>query len=370
MMIVSDYGFNVTATREASINYSNKSRLSELLSSVYLVKILLTAGCYLIIFIFSQLASWTWDKYFLYTVTFSSFAFQSLTPFWFFQGLKKNFLSTAVNFFSKIILVVLALWQITPGTALVVASEVEWSSYLFSFASCNIIILMILKVPLTRPNKEMLVKQLKSGKDIFIATVINWSITGGSLFVLKYFATPEEMGYYGTFTRIVYYAYAIMQPANLAFFPYISSKFSESFEGGLALMKKLSRLYFIALAGLCIAGILSSKLFYELFFDSYFLSRLPHYLLVFYILFLWVCLVLINNFIGLQCLVAMGKDNVYRRYYSLNAIIAIVGFVSLIPSYSTYGAAISIFTGELVLSIILIRFFLKLKSNSPTHNSI
>jgi PST family polysaccharide transporter len=98
---------------------------------------------------------------------------------------------------------------------------------------------------------------------------------------------------------------------------------------------------------------------YNLFFDNRFMQGLPVYLPQFLVLLGWVSLVLINNFLAMQGLVAAGQDRIYRRYYSLNALVAVVLFFVLIPRYSGTGAAWAVFSGEALLTILLIPAFFK-----------
>lgn len=354
LMFISDYGFNVTGTREASVNQNDADKLANTLSSIYIVKIALTLLCYGIIMIFGLIVHMTLPEYALYLATFSAFAFQSLTPFWFFQGIRRNIFITVANLLSKALLVILVFVVIVPGSEILTASLIEWFSYVVALAVSNLVIVFYLKQRFVKPSWKDVKRQFQIGKDVFVSTILNWSVTSGAIILLKYFATNEELGYYGTFTRMIYYVYAVLQPVNQAMFPYISSAFGSHPDSARKWILRLGTFYFLAVGLLLIMGLLLSHKFFELFFDFQFLSRLDGYFICYTILFIWVCIVLLNNFVGIQCLMAARRDAVYRRYYTANAIVAMIGFVILIPCYKGLGASIAILTGEVLLLGLLL----------------
>ncbi|HQQ81692.1 MAG TPA: oligosaccharide flippase family protein [Cyclobacteriaceae bacterium] len=359
LMFVSDYGFNVTGTRDVSMLGDDKRGQAQLLSNIYAVKFALTGCCYLIIFIMAFIAGWTVPVLLLYLATYSAFAFQSLTPFWFFQGIKQNVLITITNLVSKLLLVGLTLHFIVKGSPLVLAPAIEWISYMAAFLMGNAILLTHLHFRLVRPRLVHIRQQLASGKNIFITSLLNWAITSGALVVLKQYADAEQMGYYGTFVRIIYYVFALLQPINQALFPYVSARFAKGRDAAARLIRPVAIGYFILVMLLLVTGLYGSEMMYNLFFDNRFMQGLPVYLPQFLVLLGWVSLVLINNFLAMQGLVAAGQDHIYRRYYSLNALVAVVLFFVLIPRYSGTGAAWAVFSGEALLTILLIPVFFK-----------
>jgi PST family polysaccharide transporter len=82
------------------------------------------------------------------------------------------------------------------------------------------------------------------------------------------------------------------------------------------------------------------------------MDEFVNYRWVLTILIFWVGLYLINNFIGIQYLIASNNDKVYRNYYAMNGIIVLLGFILLIPPLKSLGAAISMCLGEICFSIL------------------
>src|SRR5690554_2227413 len=103
--IMVDYGFNLTATREVSIHRNNKEKINELITNVFIAKLILFLIATLIFWALlyfdgtlNQKSSLLWVTYLI------NFGFL-LFPLWFFQGMEKLATIAYINFGIKLIIV-------------------------------------------------------------------------------------------------------------------------------------------------------------------------------------------------------------------------------------------------------------------------
>jgi len=105
-VILTNYGFNLSATREISIHRENKQKVSEIFTSVLITKFVLMVLSLIllcaIVFSFSKFAS-DWQIYFL---TFGMVIGQALFPVWFFQGMERMKHIAFLNILAKTIFTV------------------------------------------------------------------------------------------------------------------------------------------------------------------------------------------------------------------------------------------------------------------------
>ena len=100
-IILTDYGFNLSATREISIHRNNKEKVCEIFSSVMTVKFLLGTLSFIILALILIFIPKFRNDQLIYLFTFGMVLGNILFPVWFFQGMERMKYITILNIIAK-----------------------------------------------------------------------------------------------------------------------------------------------------------------------------------------------------------------------------------------------------------------------------
>ena len=241
---LTDYGFILSATRDISVNRNDAKKISEIFSSVMIVKFVLmalsfTLLCFMIMFLSKFRQDWS-----IYIFTFGIVLGNFLFPTWFLQGMERMKYIALLNIVSKLIFTILIFIfvrreydyirvPIITSLGSVVAGLLSlWSIY------------KLFNVKFVIPKFESIVTQLKNGWHIFISMFSINFYTSMNVFVLGFFTDNVVVGYYAAGEKLIIVAKCLFEPAFQALYPYISKLAAESRERAVKNLRILLYLTF------------------------------------------------------------------------------------------------------------------------------
>ena len=241
--IFTDYGFNLTATREISIYRDNREKVTEIFSAVMSIKIvlMLISFIFLTILVFSfEKFSKDWEVYFF---TFGMVIGQVLFPVWFFQGMEKMKYITYLNIVAK-----------TFFTVLIFLFVKEQSDFYLVplFTSLGFILVGVWSLWIVRYHfairfkyqpKENLVFYLKDGWYLFQAQMYVNLYNASTVSILGVLTNNIVVGYYTIAERIVKSVGGLFIPANQAIYPFIAKLCTESKNKMMHFIRRISMIY-------------------------------------------------------------------------------------------------------------------------------
>lgn len=99
-----DFGFKLSATRDISVHRYNRTRLSEIISSVLIIKIILWL---LSLVVLVAILPWIDGDRLIFIFSFGICFNELLFPQWYFQGIEKMKIITIINVFTRSLFVIL-----------------------------------------------------------------------------------------------------------------------------------------------------------------------------------------------------------------------------------------------------------------------
>ncbi len=219
-IVFSDYGFNLTATREVSINQTNHNKLQEIFNVVITTKLLLSFACiflFFILFLFQSIRS----EFLLILFTIPMLIGQILFPIWFFQGVEHMKYITYLTTISKVVFTLLVFIFINEPEDYI---YVNLLNGLGSVLSSLISIWFIKKkfnLQLHFSSLKDVFFELKNGWHIMISSLSINVYTNSSIIILGFFVSPIILGYYSIAEKIMMAIRQVLSVFSQVIYPHI-----------------------------------------------------------------------------------------------------------------------------------------------------
>lgn len=229
-LILSDYGFNVTATREISIYREDSKKLNEIFSAVMTIKLLLMSLGFSILL----LSLWLFDSLgkdaLIYILTFGMVIGEVLFPIWFFQGIEKMRYIAILNIVAKLFFLL----------AILLFVKIEDDIYLVPlFNSLGFIMVGLLSlfyihkkfnIRFVWQPYRVLRQYIIMGWHIFLSKLAVTLYSSSNIFILGLFTNHLMVGYYAVAYKVVSALVSLGDIVNQVIFPYLSKKWIENRE--------------------------------------------------------------------------------------------------------------------------------------------
>ncbi len=352
--ILTDYGFNLSATREIAIYKENKDKVSEILSSVMFIKICLL----LLSFVIMSIVVFSFEKFrqdwLIYYLTFGMVVGQVLFPIWFFQGMEKMKYITFLNILAKLVFTVAIFIFIHK------ASDYIYVPLINSLGSIVVGVLalwMVSKyfdVRFIKPTIQSIKYHLKEGWHIFVSTIAISIYTVSTTFILGIFTNNTVVGYYAAADKIIQAVKGLMSPITQAIYPYINKKVAISKDEGLIFIRKITKFTAIFTLVLSITIFTFSEEIVGLVLGPNYKNSIP----VLMILSIHPFLIGLSNIFGIQTMLSFNRKKAFQNILLSASILNVVLSLILVPSFQHIGSAISV---TLVEAFVTLAMFLYLQ---------
>jgi len=355
LSVIVDFGFNLSGTREVSMVAKEKKKLSEVFSAIIILKIALTTAAFLIL----VLVTFSFERFSIdqeaYILSFGVVIGQALFPTWFFQGIEKMKVITAINVLAKVIF-----------TALVFAIVKDETQYLLvqTFNSLGFIISGFLGVIISFKYVKIVMPKFALIKSLFLeSSVLFFSNLGASLstsanvLVLGLFTGNSIVGVYSSIEKLIIASKNIYMPFFQAAYPWLSKQTKRR---KIATLKKILPVMFFV--GLLISStiLLFGKKILTLIYNNELISSYANvFKIISFIAFLSA---IYMTFITLY-FPSEKQYNIRMRILVTGGVVNLIMAFILVNLYGIYGSAIACVLTEALLLLLAIYFFKKTTKN-------
>lgn len=350
--ILTNYGFNITATREISVNREDKLKIEEIYSSVMILKFFFIIVSFvllcIVVFSIEKFAS-NWEIYFL---TFGVLIGQVIFPVWFFQGMEQMRYITYLNVISKSIFTILIFILVKKQSDYFIVPILSSLGFLVVGFWSLILIRKKFQIHFKFQSKNVLKYHLEEGWHIFISNLSVTMYTTTTTVLLGVFTNNTLVGYYSIADKLISGIKQLITPISQTLYPYVSRKAVESKELVLSLIRKA------ALISLFLGAVVTVLLF--VFADSLlflvFGKEAENSILIFKILTIIPLLATIDTLFGTLLMLVFKRNKEYSKIIMSAGILNLILCLLLIPSFEGIGAAFSVLIVELYITARIVGY--------------
>jgi PST family polysaccharide transporter len=336
-MIITDYGFSLSATRSIALIGEHKQKVSALFSAVMTVKLIFAAASFLVLCAIIYFVPRFKVDWLVYLLSFGTVIGSTLFPVWFFQGKEKMSYITVVNVISGIFYA-LGIFLFIGGPQDYL--RVPLMSSLLSIISGILGLYIAFKkfrIEFILQKMTDLKREIKTGWDIFISILSVNTYTTSRVFAVGLLTNNVVTGYFSLAERIANTIQTFpMDSFTRAVYPRISHVFSKNKQRAVAIMYRIQD-------GITLGFVVSLPIAY---FIAPWVVNLAcgaaykEVVLTLRILLAAVFFVGANNF-KVQFLLVCGKQDLYAKIHVTAALIGLPLIFILIYQFSFLGAALA-----------------------------
>jgi PST family polysaccharide transporter len=352
---VSDYGFNLTATRELALHRNDAAKNARLFFTVLAAKMVICAALFILLLLLV-----TWVPFFrahfqLYLFGFTWVAGQALLVSWFFQGLEKMKYITIYTLLARSLFVVLVFAFIR---------ERSDNRFFILFMGIGSVIAGILsivkairlcKLPIVRPTWREIQHELKEGWPVMLSNISINTFLSINVFILRLFTNDLVAGYYSVAEKIFLATRQLTVLFSQAIYPPLCQLMQK---GKMSTQSFFRAVYvpFFLLMLLAVVVLFS----FAPFIISLFLGADSGNAVLLLRLFCLGPVIVCLHIPASQLLMAANQKKIYLRVLTAGTVLNIICNLLLVQVWGPVGTTITVLLTEL---FIMVGFNLALYNN-------
>lgn len=346
--ILTDYGFAYSATREISIHRDNHSKVSEIFSSVMIIKGLLAVLSFVVIFVIIFIVPQFKSNWLIYLISFGLVIGNMLMPNWFFQGMEKMKFITILTIISQTIFTISIFIFVRNSSDYLFVPLINSLGLIFAGILGLKVVSRNFDVKFKFPGIEAIKFQLKEGWHVFISTVAVNLYTNSSVFAVGLFTNNTITGYYSIAEKLM----LIVQTFPLAsllqtLYPRLAKIYMNDPNKAFKLSNRFQKQTTIGyLVGTPIIFLLAPWI-------VILIAGYPYEQIIMAFRILLIAVFFINaNAFRIYYLLVAGKGDIYAKIHVGMGVFGTILVFSLVYIFSYIGAAIAITLIALFVLII------------------
>lgn len=327
---ISDWGFNLTATRDVAQNRNNKEKVSRIFSNVLWARCILTILSGIILLLVVLAVPYLRKNADIIFVTFLLIPGYILFPDWFFQAIERMKYTTIFNLLIKLIFTISVFIFIHKREDYLIQPLLTAIGYLLCGIGALYLIFKRWGYYLYKPLWTEILETVRSSTDVFINNLMPNLYNSFSVMLLGFFGGSTANGLYDGGNKFPTIFYNFQSVLSRAFYPFLSRRPDKH-----SLYAKLN--VGSALIGALLLIVVSPWVIKIMLGDEFENSVIVMQILSFSVVFLAM-----SYTYGTNYLIINHKEKPLRNLTFVSSIVGMCVSIPLVYYFSYIGAAITV----------------------------
>ena len=346
-IILSDYGFNLSATRQIAIHRDDPTAISDIFSAVMSVKLGLMLIGFVVMSVIVLLIPRFHANMALYHILFLTVLSNVLFPIWLFQGMERMKYVTVLSLIARSISLIAIFLFVHKESDYLLAAAAQPAGLALSGVLALFSIKRLTRLHLNIPSRQSLRKALDEGWHVFLSTAAISLYTTSSAFILGLIAGNTAVGYFSGADKICKAIQGLFSPISQAIYPHISNLVSKSKEDALAFIRKSLKWIGIGSLMASIALFAFASPLVVLILGDKFLPAVNILRCMAFLPFI----VALSNVFGMQTMLTFGMNKAFSKIIIISGLINLILIVPLTCKFGAEGTAISVLITEIIVTV-------------------
>ena len=344
LIILVDFGFNLTATKQIALSQGNTEETNRLFTSTLVAKIallLLSALVVLLVSVLPMYSSYRTVVWITWLMVFGN----TFSLLWLFQGAGKIRLATIINSVLKLLILPLTFVFVKMPADIYIAAWIQVAVFIATAITMMTLTRILNLAKITAIHWTDVREQFRNSWSIFLSNAATSTYTALFIVILAYFVSSDEVGRYAAVEKIMRCAcYLIWVPLAQAYFPRVSRLGKENRSEGKRLVRRLTIIMMVSLGALGMLLAVGVEPLTALLGKDY--EGIGRIALVMAVVPLLVGIGGVQGQMGLIALGGEKEKSVFRNIYLMAGVLSLISVLFLSYLWGAIGAAVALVITE------------------------
>jgi polysaccharide transporter, PST family len=348
-IVLTNYGFSLTATPQISINRDNRAERSRIFWETILSQAVITAVGFVVLVVLSFTFERLEQDRALLILGFGSAIGAMLIPTWYFQGIEDLRVISIIVFTGRALSVPAMFllvhtrediyWAMAVNMLVPLLSGIAIVSYLYLRREMDFVAV---------PRRDI-VKALRNGWGVFMGTAVFDIYTSSNVVLLALISGDVTAGYFAAGDKLIRAALAMMTPLRSAAYPRISYLMHHAREDAFDFLRKMLAYQGVLLAIVSLTIFLGAPFAVKILYGAQFAPTVN--------VLRWMAFIpLMSGFsdiFGVQTMLPLGMRSQFSRVLIVSAFLNFGLLTLLAKLYGEQGAAATVLVVETYIAVAM-----------------